>query len=528
MLETTAIGSTRMNLPAVPGRASSGRNANTSAAVQPRMATKIWRVPAIAAWARGRPMRRWREMFSTATMESSTSRPSATTKPAIESWFERVTQEIQDRETEGERERNRDHHDARRPPAQRQERQHHERDGDAEIGVQAIEPMLDVARLVEPQLQPDARGQRFLERRDRRPDALAHLEDVVAFLLVGGDEHRALAVEAAQIAHRLRRPVDLRHVAHAHRFAARDRDHRVAHLVQALVAARGLETEGARSEVDESRRDVGVLALHRGDHLPGREPELGHALEVERYAQLALRQRPALRGAHARHGLEQVLQGARPVLQLHVRRVRGDQRELHDVHQARADLADLQVLDLRGQRRPQRVDLARDLVVLLLRVREGLELQRREGDPVADRGLHLLDVFELGQPVLDRLGDQALEVLRVRARMDRGDEEAGDLEVGILLARHVHEGEPADDDEAQERDQRELVAADRKLEQRHGALSRDADPPRPALRHAAWSSRGRTRSARRWARRPAGTVRRRSPRAPRAPGPRPGPPSPGR
>ena len=49
MVATTAIGSTRMNLPAVPGSASSGRNAKISVAVQPRMATKICRVPSSAA-----------------------------------------------------------------------------------------------------------------------------------------------------------------------------------------------------------------------------------------------------------------------------------------------------------------------------------------------------------------------------------------------------------------------------------------------------------------------------------------------
>ena len=41
MVETTAMGSTRMNLPAVPGSASNGRNAKMSVAVQPRIATKI-------------------------------------------------------------------------------------------------------------------------------------------------------------------------------------------------------------------------------------------------------------------------------------------------------------------------------------------------------------------------------------------------------------------------------------------------------------------------------------------------------
>ncbi len=87
IVATTAEGSTRMNLPALPGSASSGRKAKISVAVQPRIAAKICCVPASAACRRVAPSRRWRAMFSTTTMESSTSRPSATTKPAIEIWL---------------------------------------------------------------------------------------------------------------------------------------------------------------------------------------------------------------------------------------------------------------------------------------------------------------------------------------------------------------------------------------------------------------------------------------------------------
>ena len=81
---TTVSGSTRMNLPAVPGSAINGRKAKMSVAVQPRMATKICFVPASAAAVRDMPSRRCRAMFSVTTMESSTSRPNATTKPAMD------------------------------------------------------------------------------------------------------------------------------------------------------------------------------------------------------------------------------------------------------------------------------------------------------------------------------------------------------------------------------------------------------------------------------------------------------------
>jgi hypothetical protein len=65
----------RMNIPAVPGRARSGRNAKRSVAVQPSTAYVISRVPAIAASFGDSPFRMCRAMFSTTTMASSTRMP---------------------------------------------------------------------------------------------------------------------------------------------------------------------------------------------------------------------------------------------------------------------------------------------------------------------------------------------------------------------------------------------------------------------------------------------------------------------
>ena len=87
MVATTAIGSTRMNLPGGAGQGDQGqegederggaaedRHEDLPRAGERRLHARV-------------PMRRWRAMFSTTTMESSTSRPSATTKPAIEIWL---------------------------------------------------------------------------------------------------------------------------------------------------------------------------------------------------------------------------------------------------------------------------------------------------------------------------------------------------------------------------------------------------------------------------------------------------------
>src|SRR5262249_4979710 len=64
-----------------------------------------------------------------------------------------------------------------------------------------------------------------------------------------------------------------------------------------------------------------------------------------------------------------------------------------------------------------------------------------------------------------------LQVLGIRARVDGRDGVAGDLEVGILLARHLAERVPAQRHQAQERHQRELVAAYREFQKRHASPS---------------------------------------------------------
>ena len=104
-------------------------------------------------------------MFSTTTIESSTSRPSATTKPTIASWFSEKPSEVERGEPDRERQRDRDHHDAGGAQAERQQREQHERDGEREVALQPRQAAVRTfVRLVEAALEPDAGRQAALER----------------------------------------------------------------------------------------------------------------------------------------------------------------------------------------------------------------------------------------------------------------------------------------------------------------------------------------------------------------------------
>ena len=390
--------------------------------------------------------------------------------------IQRIAEEVQHDDAEGQRQRDRDHHDARGAPAERQQRQHHERDGDAEVHVEAVQPCLDVLRLVETLFQRDPFRQRRGVEFHGVVDALLDLDDVEAVLHVRRDEHRTLAVVAADVRQLLRIPAYGGDVANPHAASVDRRHDGVTDLVEVRVGARSLQAEAARAEIDRAGRDVGVVALYGLDDLRGGQPQLGHPLEVHFDAQFAARVRPGLGGQDAVDAFQGVFEVARVILEFAIGRILGHQRELHDVDEARAELADDQFADFDGQRGTQCVDLAGDLVVLLLRIGEGLELDGREREAVDDRRFHLAHVVELREAVLHRLDDQALEILGVCAGHDRRDAEAGDLERRIFLARHLAEREPAECDEAEENDQRELIAADRKFEHGHAAALSPGSP----------------------------------------------------
>ena len=59
---------------------SSGMNTATSEALMVSTVKPTSRAPSSAAWRRGSPRSRWREMFSSTTMASSTTKPVATVR----------------------------------------------------------------------------------------------------------------------------------------------------------------------------------------------------------------------------------------------------------------------------------------------------------------------------------------------------------------------------------------------------------------------------------------------------------------
>ncbi len=374
--------------------------------------------------------------------------------------FEREARVVEEREADRERQRDRDHHHQCGAQAERQQRQHHEADGDREVDAESRQPVRDVAALVEAALESHALRQVLLEGVEPRMDRIAYLEDVDAVLGGRRDEHRALALEPPDVGFLGRTPGDLGDVAHPDDASVATRHDGFRDLVERVVAAGGLEVVLAEPDVHSAAGHGGVLAAHRHLHQPERHAGTAHALEVDRDAHLRLGHGPVLAEANARDFLERVAQVLGEFLELAVAGRVAHQRKLHDVDEARPRLAHLERGEVCRQLRADAVHLADDLVVFLVRIGVPAEFGLDDADAVERAAVHLFQVVELADGVLDRVDDEALDVHRVCARVDGHDRRDRNVELRVLGPRDVEQRVDADGDQQPEQHQRELPAPD--------------------------------------------------------------------
>ena len=166
MVVTTVMGSTRMNLPALPGSASSGRKAKISVAVQPRIADEdLPRAGQRRGHARIAHAQVARDVLDhhDGIVDQQAERDHEAGDRHL---VERIAEEIQQREAEGS-DSGIDTITMPRRAGPAAAASAHQRDGDAEVRVQAVEPVATLRDWSKRDLEADALA--VVRRRSFRP-----------------------------------------------------------------------------------------------------------------------------------------------------------------------------------------------------------------------------------------------------------------------------------------------------------------------------------------------------------------------
>ena len=221
--------------------------------------------PSSAACSGGFPASRWREMFSSTTMASSTTNPVATVSAISEKMLRlypsrymtaKVATSDTDIATTG----------ASVARAAAQERKHHEDDqnhGDDQRDLDVAQRGPDRDRAVDREIDVDRGRDRCAQLRHQRLHAVDHPDDVGARLPVDDHHDRPLAVGKSEIAQVLHGIEHLADVGEAHRRAVAIGDHQrfVVRRLDGLIV--GIDLVALVADVDAALRTVGIGAAER-------------------------------------------------------------------------------------------------------------------------------------------------------------------------------------------------------------------------------------------------------------------------
>ena len=109
-----------------------------------------------------------------------------------------------------------------------------------------------------------------------------------------------------------------------------------------------------------------------------------------------------------------------------------------------------------------------------------LQLDADHRDPAARRGLDRLDLRQLAQPVLDRLGDERLDPCRRCARPGRDDRRVAGRDAGVLDARQRQERREARERDRQQRYDQQVPVGDEETRERCHLARHDRGLARPS------------------------------------------------
>ena len=214
---------------------------------------------------------------------------------------EREPAPAQHRHTHGEGQRHRNHdHDAR-PPAQRQQRDQHQAQRDAEIAAQLPQFAGDVVALVKRHFQLHIGRQQLAIFIGRRHRAIADIEHVEPILLGHRHPHRALAVVTGEMRLFLISPANAGNILHPHDPAIAGAHGLIAHVGDSLVCAASLHVQPGFAGLHGARWQILATTAQGIRDSGDRDADLRHAACIERHPHFRRGQGKHPRRPHARH-----------------------------------------------------------------------------------------------------------------------------------------------------------------------------------------------------------------------------------
>jgi len=278
-------------------------------------------------------------------------------------------------------------------------------------------------------------------------DRFGDLQDVGAGSLGDGDRDRRLAVHA-RIGLAVGKAVhDSRDVSDEDRAIAAALDRDVLDLLRFDELARYTQQEARVTGGHVAAGNVDVLVADRVDDVVEPQLVVVEPNRVDLNLDLAGAPTGELGVEYPAELLDVFLEVLAQRLELllvdRTRDRHDDDREV-----GKGDLRDRGLLGVLGNIRTASIDAVADLLQRVLDDDLGLELEGDHADPLGRGGAHLLEVLEPAQLVLERVGDQRLDILGRHAGVRRGHHDHGNVDVRRCFARQRDVVRQAEDEHA--------------------------------------------------------------------------------
>ncbi len=204
--------------------------------------------------------------------------------------IEVIAKKIQQDDTDGQRQGDRDHYDDSGPRPQGQKRYSHQEYSDQEIFAQTAQPAVYIVCLVEVCHKINALRQAGLEFRKHRLIFVLGTADICPVFQCSRYKYTAMRIQAGAVLLVFVTIINFGDILQENIFPVYGKHDGLFDLFQGFVIAARLDVESFVSGIDATTGNIGDLALQVTNHRGNWYIHLAHFVEVQLYTHLAVRQ----------------------------------------------------------------------------------------------------------------------------------------------------------------------------------------------------------------------------------------------